>query len=361
MRGLLLLGLTTACGRVDFDEPPHLESITHVSGDVAIAGYGVLVLGPATIDTDTLTIDGEPLVAGQLFATPQASGPELAVLDAYAVTIAGDVRVIGTRALVIAARTIDVRAVLDVSAAGTMPGPGATTDATAQGSIGAHSGVQDSGGGGGGHGTVGAPGGSGGGLMRGEGGALAGDAALTILAGGGRGGPGVAAVCGDQAGGGGGGAIQLSAAARVTIAPTGSVVAGGGGGLGGAECMDADAGAAAGGGAGGAIYLEAPHLELFGDVLAHGGGGGGGGNGSSGNGAVGSGNSGADGRTIAPAVGGTPAAPNGGTGGTGGTGDQVPTMGGDAMHNAGGGGGAAGRIVLRGERHGNGIVSPPSS
>lgn len=359
MRALLILLTVAGCGRLEFEEPPRLESVAHVPGNVEILGIGVLSIGDGTLDTDALTLNGAPLPVGQIVASPQAAGgPELAMIDAYLVRITGEVRVVGSRALVIAAQIIEVSGTLDVGATGAMPGPGASDDSIGIGGNGVHTGsVNDSGGGGGGHATAGSAGGSSSGNPGGAGGLAFGDPALTILAGGARGGDGMGVVCGNPPGGGGGGALQLTAATRIDI--SGQVLAGGGGGGGGIECMDNDAGSAGGGGAGGAIYLAAPSIVIDGLVLAHGGGGGGGGNGSTGNGPVATGLPGADGRTVEPAAGGAPAASTSGEGGVGGTGDSAPGITVDVVHNAGGGGGAAGRIVVLGEREGSGLVSPP--
>lgn len=349
MRWPLLLVLV-ACGRTGFDERPPLE-VTHVPDDVEIVSEGSLVLGDGTLDTDTLTFDGAPLASGQMIAVAQVGGgPELALIDASAVAVIGEVRVIGGRALVIAATTIDVTGVLDASASGDMPGPGASRDVGGEGAAGVHAGVEDGGGGGGGHGTMGASGGDGGSIAGSAGGSAIGDAGVGVLVGGARGGDGIAVVCGNPRGGGGGGAVQLTAATRVMIAATGRVLAGGGGGAGGTECGDIDAGSGAGGGAGGAIVVEAPAFVIDGDVLAHGGGGGGGGNGNPDLGPIGPGTAGADGRARQPAVGGQSAAANGGAGGMGGTAVSPPTTGASVQHNAGGGGGAAGRVLVPSDR-----------
>lgn len=359
MRALLLLLTAAGCGRLEFEEPPRLDSVSHLPGNVEILGIGVLTIGDGTLDTDALTLGGAPLPVGRMVASPQnAGGPELALVDAYLVRITGEVHVVGSRALVIAAQIIDVSGTLDVGAVADQAGPGASDAASGTGAIGVHSGsVNDSGGGGGGHATPGGAGGGSSGTAGGAGGLVLGDPGLTILAGGGRGGEGIGVVCGNPPGGGGGGAVQLTAATRISI--SGRVLAGGGGGGGGLECMDNDAGSAGGGGAGGAIFLAAPSIVIDGLVVAHGGGGGGGGNGSSGNGPVATGMTGADGRTVEPASGGEPAASTSGAGGVGGTGDGAPGTAVDVVHNGGGGGGAAGRIVVLGEREGSGLVSPP--
>lgn len=352
-----MLFVLAACGRVEFDEQ-RLTTVTHLPESVAIVGDGALVLGDGTLDTDALAFNGAPLEAGQMIAVAQVGGgPELALIDAFTVEVAGEVRVIGGRALVIAATTIDVDGMLDASASGDMPGPGASRDVAGEGTAGVHAGVEDGGGGGGGHGTMGARGGDGGSIAGSPGGEAIGDAGLDVLVGGARGGDGIAVVCGNPRGGGGGGAVQLAAATRVTIAANGRVLAGGGGGAGGTECGDVDAGSGAGGGAGGAIFIEAPAVVVEGEVLAHGGGGGGGGNGNDTIGPTGPGTAGADGRTREPALGGPSAASNGGVGGQGGAGASLPTIGGSVQHNAGGGGGAVGRVVVRGLR-GSGLVSP---
>ena len=362
LRSLVLVLAIPACGRLGFADEPALEPPTHVPGSVTLGGTGTLELGTSVLDTTALTIDGGPPAHGQLVAVQQVGGgPELAFLQADHVTITagGTVTVIGGRGLVILARTIEVVGRIDASGAPARPGPGAVTG-TAQGGVHQNADVCDSGGGGGGHASAGAAGGDVVTCLPSRrGGAIGGDDALTILLGGGNGGDAVSFACGLPGGGGGGGALQLSAGERLAIGPAGEVLAGGGGGSGGPECGDGDAGGGGGGGAGGAIFLEAPEIAIDGLVIANGGGGGAGGNGLSQNGTIGTGGSGASGTARTAAIGGVPPAPNAGLGGTGGTEMQPPGTGASADNNAGGGGGAVGRIVIRGDVvNVRGIVTP---
>ncbi len=363
MRALLLVLALPAC-RFGFVELLPLEVPSHVTDSVPLTGTGQLVLGTAVIDTTALTIDGAAPTLGELSAVAHdGGGPELALLQADRVVVnaGGVVRVVGSRGLVILARTIEIAGTIDAGAAGTRSGPGASTSVAPAG-IHVTADVCDTGAGGGGHGT---PGGRGGSsdictASGAAGGAPTGDGALTILVGGGSGGAGVSLGCGSAAGGGGGGALQLSAAERVIVRSGGVLLVGGGGGSGGPECGDGDAGSGGGGGAGGALFLEAPDVTIDGWLFAHGGGGGAGGNGQIDNGPIGTGGVGDDGTTRDPANGGVPPAPNAGPGGAGGADGLLPGDGATAGHNAGGGGGAVGRIVIRADRiDGSGIVSPP--
>lgn len=351
MRAASLLLALAACGRSGFDERAPLEPPAHVPDSVTLDSDGDLVLGTSVIDTTALTIDGAAPIRGQLVAIPQlGAGPELALLQAQHISVADGavVRIVGTRGLVILARTIELGGTLDASASAATPGPGAAPSKAANG-VHEPGDVCDSGGGGGGHGTAGGTGGdSSTCTFGGAGGGVVGDDALSVLVGGATGGDGVTGACGIPPGGGGGGALQLSASERVSIAPAGVVLVGGGGGIGGFECGDGDAGAGAGGGAGGAIYVEAPIVVIDGMVLAHGGGGGAGGNGLTQNGPVGKGGDGAVGTMRDPAAGGVAPAPNAGAGGAGATGALAAGDGMPSNNNGGGGGGGAGRVVIIG-------------
>lgn len=362
MRCLVLALTVPACGRYGFVDQPPLQAPTHVPGTVTLGGTGTLVLGTSQIDTTQLTIDGGPPEHGQLVAVPQiGAGPELAMLQAEHVRISdgATVSVIGGRGLVILARTIEVVGRLDASGAPGRAGPGAVIG-NAQAGQHQDQDVCDSGGGGGGHASGGARGGEVFSCLPNRlGGASAGDDTLTVLVGGGNGGDAVSFACGNPSGGGGGGALQLSAGDELVIGAAAEVLAGGGGGTGGPECGDGDAGGGGGGGAGGAIFLEAPTIEIEGLVIANGGGGGAGGNGLIDNGPIGTGGAGANGTTRTAALGGIPPAPNAGVGGPGGADAQLPVDGAGADHNAGGGGGAVGRIVIRGDTVSvRGVVSP---
>ncbi len=252
---------------------------------------------------------------------------------------------------------VHVGGVIDASAHGATPGPGAERDCTTglgasgrDGSVSSPAGA--AGGGGGGFGTAGGTG-AGGKASAGTtaAGGSEGDSRLVPLRGGCAGGASGKAPSNSTfgAGGRGGGAVQLSAAGQLEIA--GSVVAaGGGGGVG----ADAAAGGG-GGGSGGAILLEGSPVAIgAGAVLAANGGGGGAGQpyplGSGASGAGEDGHAGA-----AAAAGGVPD----GIGGAGGQGawrdapasdGVLPSSGSFGMTTVwgggGGGGGGSGRIQI---------------
>ncbi|CAN5874725.1 hypothetical protein BH11MYX3_BH11MYX3_07470 [soil metagenome] len=350
MRALPLVLALSAC-RFGFVEQPPVGRPSHVPEAEPLTGMGDLVLGTTVIDTTALTIDGAVPLHGTMIAIAQdGGGPELAVLHADRITVTAGavVHVVGSRGLVMFATTIEIAGTVDAGAAGTRPGPGASPNAALPG-MHVASDVCDTGGGGGGHGTTGGHGGDSQScvVVGSAGGAATGDDSLAIRIGGGGCGAAVSFGCGNPAGGGGGGALQLSAIERVNLHGGGVLRVGGGGGSGGPECGDGDAGGGGGGGAGGALFIEAPDVTIDGLLFAHGGGGGAGGNGLIENGVIGAGGAGADGTTQEPAVGGAPPAPNAGFGGPGGTEGQLPGAGAAAEHNAGGGGGAIGRIVIR--------------
>lgn len=339
---------------------PHLPPAAEVpgSGDVTVDA-GIV------IDTGTLTVT--PAVSGlvvEMFPHDPA-GPELAVIRVARLTITADgvLRATGARPLVIVADHIEVRGQIDVSANGSTAGAGAATAEAAFGAAGTHAATfHDSGGGGGGGAAMGASGGSAGtnnlcGTVAtgAGGGGVVGDAPIAVLVGGGRGGAGSRGDCAAPAvPGGGGGALQLSARARLIA--TGVIDAGGGGGGGGVFCNSSDAGSGGGGGAGGAIYLDAPELELGGTLAANGGGGGGGGCGPT----PGAGGPGDDAMAALAFAGGGSAGGCGTRGGDGATGERAPMAGANQAcdGNAGGGGGAVGRIVVRGGATGTAVITP---
>ena len=289
-------------------------------------------------------------------ATVQLSGPRSAVF------------VVGTTATI--SGTISARAgcATDRSCAGPGGGVGATLTVAAGCGPGGNGQSDpndmtggDGGGAGGGGGAIGGAGGSAGPWFGGTGGIAcltADNEPLVGGSGGGGGGPGNLDATPPR-GGGGGGAFQLTALDRIVV--TGTIIsggAGGAGGLGGVTSV-ANASAGSGGGAGGAILLEAPVVDVAaGSVLAANGGGGGGG----GIFSV-SGEAGQDGGANAvPAAGGAPA--SGATrGGLGGAAMTAAGTAGDAPsdRNAGGGGGAVGRIYVRALQPAiAGTVSPPA-
>jgi hypothetical protein len=349
-------------------EGPAGRDIPHVAAaDEWIAG-GNVALDGITIDTTTGTAT-PPVAAGVISLVDQdGPGPPLAILRASDLVVM-DLRVVGARPLVILARTITVSGFLDAAAALDRPGPGAGVAGT--GGPGGNLTLDDAGGGGGGFAPGAAEGGGTGAsaacssvsIGGGIGGAEHGTPDLAVLVGGGNGGTGHETGCTGAAGGGGGGAIQLSALETITLGPSAIIDGGGGGGGGGADCDDNnDGGAGGGGGSGGAIYLDAPVLALGGVVVAHGGAGGAGGCGNAGDGAPGE-----DGQPGRAALGGlpVPSPPCSRLHGGGGVGATATTEAGPGVTvlcgNAGGGGGAVGRIVLRRQTEtGTAVISPPA-
>ncbi|MFK8000544.1 MAG: hypothetical protein AB8H86_13170 [Polyangiales bacterium] len=291
---------------------------------------------------------------------------ELCVVSFNDVTFQTDLRVVGSRGLVIVAKgNITLEAEIRADAQASIPGPGGTSGADAASGIGysggngASRGVpgftfrSDGGGGGGGGVDEGGEGGSaggGGGSMEAAGGSRGpefGDRDRLIpLRGSGGGGSGGG--FGGGLGGGGGGTIQFSARGNILVRD--SVNVSGGGGSGGTS-----GGGGGGGGAGGSVHFECAgeiRFEGSNEVLAAGGGGGGGGGCStvSGNGneeesggtegGVGGGNcpTGSGDTLVVTTRGG-----NGSADARGGSAPDISLAGG----NAGGGGGSGGFVVIR--------------
>ena len=128
--------------------------------------------------------------------------------------------------------------------------------------------IPERGGGGGGYG---ASGGNGGGMS--NAGFSYGETNLTPLVGGsGGGGGGAGATAMGGVGGGGGGALQITSYVGIVVEETGELTAAGSGG----GASDKKGNGGGGGGSGGALLLEAPRIEIAGQVAANGGGGGGG-------------------------------------------------------------------------------------
>lgn len=291
--------------------------------------------------------------------------------------LGGDVRVRGEYPLILLALgSVELLGSVDVSAVGTVPGPGggrggavagSAGDGVGAGGGGGHYGTyHDGGGGGGAGGGAGGPGGEGGPRYTAAGGTagLPFDSATPgePLLGGGGGGAGG----GLGAGGGGGGALQI--VARDAINVGGRMLAGGGGGGAGEIEGSANWGAGGGGGGGGTIVLEAPMVRLAGGSLVANGGGGGGGVGTIGSTCSDSplpGQPGQDGpASSSGGSGGTAAAPCGGVGGAGGgQADGAGAAGENANDNGGGGGGGPGLVVVRildGSFPYEGLISPLS-
>lgn len=375
MRGLFVL---LACVGCDFHHGA-LESVTadgeggdgthvlvpvHLGPGDGVAGSAPLGLtGVVMVNTSVPSISVALPEGDTLDVRPQlGSGPELAVLHVGSLDVASGavVTIVGTRPLVIvAAGAASIAGTLDAGAHGVTPGAGGSPPAMGdgKGQPGQHEASQesDSGGGGAGFGTAGAAGGLISGtctVASGAEGTAYGDANIAMLVGGSGGGGSSGSQCTPDLGGAGGGALQITAP-MIAIDATGKVLAGGGGGRGGTDCGMSDVNSGPGGGSGGAIYLQATTIMNAGVIAANGGGGGG-------SSSTGSGSAmpGADGgSSTAQAAGGTgPRA----MGGKGGSADGAPTIGGNSScgTNAGGGGGAVGRIALVGMVSGAGVTSP---
>jgi hypothetical protein len=310
-----------------------------------------LPLGITAIDTSALTLNGQGPPSGVQFV-PVPNHNEWAVMTIGGWTVDQKVKVTGTRALIIvAARRVDIAAIIDGSADHLTPGPGATLGGKGGDGSAQAGGDGDSGGGGGGFGASGAQGGDGLGTTGGSGGSPYGNT-RTFFGGGAPGGfGGGAPQCGADEmqkgrGGAGGGAIQISSAIDVTVEATGGVNVAGGGGTGGCGSL---ASAGGGGGSGGLVFLESPSVTVLGKLTANGGGGGGAGSGNGNN----DGSDGANGALSAMPAHGGPAggggflsSSNGGDGGNGAAGISGATRGAN-QENGGGAGGGSGRVWLR--------------
>jgi hypothetical protein len=168
--------------------------------------------------------------------------------------VVGDLRVVGSRALVLLAWSrVEIVGALDLGGEAAQYGAGASFEYAdeADGSLG---------GAGGSFGTAGAR----------DAADTYGTSELIPLQGGMNG----QSACGDAPGGGGGGALQISAGEEIVV--VGIVNAGGGGGEGG-SASDACCIGGPGGGCGGGVLLESLDVQVAGVVAANGGGGGSGG------------------------------------------------------------------------------------
>lgn len=232
--------------------------------------------------TDELAISLTTLINTDLDASctggvvAQTGGPEICVVRHHTISIAGSVSVTGSRPIAfVSDGALDVIGTLDVSAKGTVSGPGGGKRV---------SGARPTVGGGGGAGGKlnGAVGGAIGefGTNGGQGGLVFDQLGVVSFEGGQRAAkPQFCAF--DQhcpTGGGGGGALMLvSCGGKVRV--SGTIDAGGGGGIGGGD-SNPEAGISifggAGGGAGGYVVLQGAEVEVTGGVFANGGGGGGG-------------------------------------------------------------------------------------
>ncbi|MEM6958790.1 MAG: hypothetical protein AAF645_24115 [Myxococcota bacterium] len=294
-----------------------------------LAPTGLVVGAPSgTFNTDRCSSSAG---MGSCERVPQLDAPDACVCRMDALTIA-DLRVEGSASLVILAfDSATITGILDVSAVGPVPGPGAVAeyDTPTMNTIG------------GAGGSFAAAGGNPGSA------APFGSEALVPLLGGMNG----QNSCNSRPGGGGGGAVQISAGQTLTV--SGAVEAFGGGAAGGLGGRGLCLGGA-GGGSGGAILLEAPSVDVTGRLNAGGGGGGGGGNNDGvdgGNGANGRGGGiGGPALDVICSIGGVAVGGVGGRGsataegGAGTEGDVASCFSGNFYTGGGGGGGSAGRI-----------------
>jgi hypothetical protein len=350
---LLLIG-TVACGTAGYDAMPAGTSDaataafwqpTGIPSEWLGAGTATADLsavGEFVIDTDTATwsrlSNGEtvpqPADLRVEYLPQPFPGKELVVFIASSWRFVSPVHARGQRALAfVASGDIEVAGDVDVSAANVRAGlaradlagaggfAGGTANNPGQGPAASQAGGATSGAS---HCTAGGSG-SGGGLAP----APYGDGRLSPLVGG-SGAAGGSTT--GSLGGAGGGAVQFTAGGRILV--TGRIRAAGAGGTG-----------TSGGGSGGAILLEATEVIIRGSVSANGGGG-----------AV-SGYEGADGGwDDVPASGGADLGNS--RAGAGGAGTQPPE---DGMNSAGGGG-AAGRVLVRSREPAGleGLISPSS-
>jgi hypothetical protein len=256
---------------VDLAHGPIVPSNTTVAYNPAAADLS----GVVGIDTTALQIAitaGPGNDGGTLAAPPTGVGfvvdGSFAVLTVGKWTVDKEVRVTGTRGLIVIAKSVDIVNVIHAEAVGATRGPGGFAPASGPGA-GGTGGTGNffippsiniptaAGGGGAGHGVVGAAGGTAVNAANGAGGPTYG-LTLTDLSGGSGGGTGGS--CG--VGGAGGGALQISANDTITV-ESGGVVNAGGGGAQAANCS--------GGGSGGTILFEARAILVRGVLSANGG------------------------------------------------------------------------------------------
>lgn len=245
-----------------------------------------------SIRTSEVLVDGGPATPDDCAqVVTQGAGPEVCVIAARRIDIAANLRVTGTRPLVLFALddlVVLADGTIDVSSqrAGEV-GAGTQTADCGLGAAGGAVGQSGGGGGGGAGGTFASLGGTGGAGAAVDGGTTVSAAAggvpfavpaLSFVRGGCRGGSGGDGSAVGSGGGGkpGGGAVYLIAGGSITI--RGTVNASGmGGGIGGQG--GTTSGGGGGGGSGGLIGLDAPTIviEQTARMVANGGGGGGGG------------------------------------------------------------------------------------
>ncbi len=308
-------------------------------------------LGDVTLadDAEINGDDGMITKASSANFTHDLRGPSdsIAVFRFRRLTIAGDIRLLGTKSIVLIADEqltvngiIDVKGPCGINDEAPEPGPGGFAGGTSSqapglGPGGAAGGSSSAGGGGGGNGGAG---GKGGNANSNNGGGVLGNDAISILRGGGGGSAG-GGNGGFGRGGGGGGAIQLISNTTIVFGAGSGINAGGCGG-------DGDSGGGAdgggGGGAGGTILIEAPEVTGTSTLAVNGGAGGSGGQGA--------GDTGEAGRLSLAAAIGQVGGPDDGGGGAGGNGAAAAVLAGSPGVNTGadggGGGGGIGRIRL---------------
>ncbi len=312
--------------------------------DQSAAGPALDLGSSATIDTSTgqVTVDGTAVtVASSVVGT----SPPVRVF-AVASLVAAEVNVTGTSALAIVSNgDIKIAGHFSLSATSSISGPGALNNATCEGKTTITGTNAYSGAGGGGFGTSGGRGGNvnntdtGSARNGGAAGGVTGNVTLTPLRGGCDGG-----IFSGNLRGRGGGAVQLVSRTKLVIE----------------GILSANGSSAGGGGSGGGILLEAPIVQVSGNVVANGGAGAGGGLVPK---------VGEHGRTDnQPAIGATGVNTDSGNGGNGAAGAIGATNGQDktvaGLVFGGHGGGGVGRIRVNTAANGftsTGIISPNPS
>jgi hypothetical protein len=286
----------------------------------------------AEVTLTSTTFDTDDGINCTEIVTQGAGAPEICVVRGITITLAAgeEVVVTGSRALALVAdQTANLEGIVNASATGELPGPGA---GASSGGLAMNGANFDRGGGGAGYKSDGGAGG-------------------TLIAGGanngGTAGPNPASVAtfsgGTSNSGGGGGAITvISCRGRVSVA--GGIDVNGGGGRGGVAAGVRGGG---GGGSGGYVALQGVVVEVTGFLFANGGAGGGG---STDGGAQGprNGRAGEDGKRSATQA----AANENGNGGNGGFSVAAPGVGGPGQTvqsvsvAPGGGGGSVGFLQI---------------
>ncbi len=348
MRFALVALVCAGCSQVFGLDPPTLRAVADGGAD-AFSGDGPFCYGSSLVHVCFAAPPTgfiAPAVPIDTTATTACDDTlntnDWCVIAGADVSFRQAINAVGSRPLVVVATgTITVDSMLDVSSHRGAP-QGAGSDMPGCSSASALTGT--TGGPGGSFGGTGGPGSNGQ--------ATAGlPLTVTMLRGGCRGNDGGTSA---GTGGYGGGAVYLIAS-QINVTASGIIDASGEGGSGGL----APNGGGGGGGSGGLVGLEAPMVNVVGQVYANGGGGGQGG------GQTISGNAGSD--PSAPSLGAQGGNGGASTGGTGGIGSFGITKNGGAGSNGsasaggGGGGGAAGVVWLQGTLtiSSGGSVAPP--